>query len=209
MNNVTLSDVSSFYGGYLYYLESAVEYIVAQTESISKRCLEQCGRDPIESVRFRIKSPESMSEKLIKRGAKVNAENAVSVVYDAAGVRIITSFLEDVELVAEYIRNVNGIRVIAEKDYINHPKKNGYRSYHLICEVLSDIGSGKKHIFTEVQIRTIAMDTWASVEHRMKYKKILVDEKLIVDELKRCADELAAVDLSLQTLREMISGASS
>lgn len=207
MNTAIVSkSVGDFYGEYFYYLNSAIEYMVAQTESISAFCSDNIGRDPIESVKFRIKSPESMAEKLIKHGCEVNARNAVSKVYDAAGVRIITSFLEDVEAVAMCIRRIPGINVIEEKDYINHPKRNGYRSYHMICELLSNVGENQEHIYVEVQIRTIAMDTWASVEHRMKYKKYVVDEKLIVEELKRCADELASVDLSLQTLREIISG---
>ncbi len=207
MNQIAVSqDAGEFYGDYLYYLNGAVEYVLAQTQKISERCIEKNGRDPIENVKYRIKSPDSMTEKLKKHGLEINAKNAVSKVYDAAGVRIVTSFLEDVEAVAGYIRQIPGIRVLEEKDYINHPKRNGYRSYHIICEILSDIGKNGEHIFVEIQIRTIAMDTWASVEHRMKYKKMVVDEKIIVDELKRCADELAAVDLSLQTLSEIISG---
>lgn len=207
MNQLVVSqDTGNFYGDYLHYLSSAVEYVLAQTQKISEKCLQKNGRDPIENVKFRIKTPESMTEKLKNHGYDVTTQNAVSKVYDAAGVRIVTSFLEDVEVVAEYIRQIPGLRVVAEKDYINRPKRNGYRSYHIICEVLSDISKSAEHIFVEIQIRTIAMDTWASVEHRMKYKKMVVDEKLIVDELKRCADELAAVDLSLQMLSKIISG---
>lgn len=207
MNNITeAQSTEQFYGKYLYFLNCAIEYIVAQTDIISKQSIDSLGRDIIESVKFRIKSPESMRDKLIKHGIEINAENAVSKVYDAAGVRIVTSFLEDVEVVAEYIRNIPGLKVIEEKDYINHPKRNGYRSYHMICEFLLDIGAQRKHIYAEIQLRTIAMDTWASVEHRIKYKKYVVDDKLIVSELKRCADELASVDLSLQALRDIISG---
>lgn len=207
MNKIIIpQSTEEFYGEYFYYLSSAIDYMTAQAEGISKFCSDNIGRDPIENIKCRIKSPDSMAEKLIKHGCEVNAKNAVSKVYDAAGIRIITSFLEDVETVAMCIRRIPGINVIEEKDYINHPKRNGYRSYHMICELLSDMGNDREHIFIEVQIRTIAMDTWASVEHRMKYKKYVVDEKLIVDELKRCADELASVDLSLQTLREIISG---
>ena len=195
-----------FYGEYTEYLRNAIEYVIAQTQIISSCCVKNIGRDPIENIKFRIKSPESMKEKLESHGYEISAENAVYKVYDAAGVRIVTSFLEDVEVVADFIRNIHGLKTIEEKDYINHPKINGYRSYHIICEVLSEPGNNKNHIYIEIQIRTIAMDTWASVEHQMKYKKIVVDEQLIVEELKRCADELAAVDLSLQRLSKVISG---
>ena len=136
----------------------------------------------------------------MRHGYDVNAENAVRCVHDAAGVRVITSFLEDVDIVVSFIRNIQGIEIIGEKDYINYPKRNGYRSYHIICRVPFDNIS----IFVEIQIRTVNMDTWASIEHRMKYKKMIVDEKPIVEELKRCADELAAVDLSLQKLSKIL-----
>ena len=201
MNYFIISDdVAEFYGGYITPLQNAIEYIINQTQIISKKCIDNFGRDPIENIKYRIKSPESMSEKLLQHGCEVTAENAVSKVYDAAGVRIITSFLEDVELVSAMIRDIPEIKVIGERDYINHPKRNGYRSYHIICSVPFDNHS----TFIEIQLRTVNMDTWASVEHRMKYKKIVVDEKLIVEELKRCADELAAVDLSLQRLSKIV-----
>ena len=200
------NSAAKFYGEYTKHLSNAIEYVLAQTQIISADCIEKIGRDPIENIKFRIKSPESMREKLESHGYEVTAENAVYKVYDAAGVRIVTSFLEDVEVVADFIRKLHGLKIIEEKDYINHPKINGYRSYHIICEVLSGFGNSEEHIFIEIQIRTIAMDTWASVEHQMKYKKIVVDEQMIVEELKRCADELAAVDLSLQKLSKVING---
>lgn len=197
-------NTQEFYGEYMEPLSAAAEYVLAQTEAISEFCVEHSGRDPIESVKARIKSPDSMAEKLIKHGCEVSAENAVTKVYDAAGVRIVTSFLEDVDTIVRLVRQIPRLRVVEEKDYINHPKRNGYRSYHMICESLPE--DGEKSVYVEIQIRTIAMDTWASVEHRMKYKKDVSNDKVIVDELKRCADELASVDLSLQTLREIICG---
>ena len=197
---IVSDDVAEFYGEYLISLQNAIDYIINQTHNIGCKCLEEFGRNPIENIRYRIKSPESMSEKLLSHGYDVNAENAVKRVHDAAGVRVITSFLDDVDVVVSLIENIEGIEIIGEKDYINHPKRNGYRSYHIICRVPSDnIG-----VFVEIQIRTVNMDTWASIEHRMKYKKMIVDEKPIVEELKRCADELAAVDLSLQKLSKIL-----
>lgn len=207
MNYFKIPNITAqFYGEYTKHLSNAIEYVLAQTQIISTDCIKSIGRDPIENIKFRIKSPESMREKLESHGYEVTAENAVCKVYDAAGVRIVTSFLEDVEVIAGFIRELHGLRVIEEKDYINHPKRNGYRSYHIICEVLSDLGNNGEHIYIEIQIRTIAMDTWASVEHQMKYKKIVACDQLIVEELKRCADELAAVDLSLQRLSKVING---
>lgn len=192
--NITPS-YTDFYGEYITPLTNAVEYVLAQTKTISEQCQNEIGRSPVENVKYRIKSPESMAEKLRSHKLSVNAENAVHGVYDAAGVRIVTSFLEDIELMAEKLRCVHGLKVISEKNYIQKPKENGYRSYHMICEVLIP-----EHIYIEIQLRTIAMDTWAAADHRMQYKKLLSDSSIIAQELKRCAEELARVDMSLQNL---------
>ncbi len=204
MSRITVpQNVSDFYGVYCTGLEEAIEYITQQTEKYCRESIKTVGRNPVESFKYRIKSPDSMAEKLTKRGYEVNAKNAVTEVYDAAGIRIVTSFMDDIPMMASFIRGMPGVTVTEEKDYVNHPKKNGYRSYHIICQV-DDCGVGGS-TYAEVQLRTIAMDTWASIEHSLKYKKYIGNEKLIVSELKRYADELASIDISLQTLREIIT----
>ncbi len=204
MSRITVpQNVSEFYGAYCKGLEDAIEYIAQQTEDYCRESVRTAGRNPVESFKYRIKSPDSMAEKLTKRGYEVNAQNACTEVYDAAGVRIVTSFISDIPMMAEFIRGIPNVTVTQEKDYVNHPKKNGYRSYHIICKV---DGCGKDgSVYAEVQLRTVAMDTWASIEHSLKYKKYIGNEKLIVAELKRYADELASIDISLQTLREIIT----
>ena len=149
----------------------------------------------------RIKSPESMMEKLKKRGLSADLKSALHDVYDAVGIRIICSFAEDIYLVAAWLKKQPYIRVIQEKDYFRHPKPNGYRSYHMTLELQS---GDEKGYFAEIQIRTIATDCWATLEHQLKYKKEIPHEDLIRSELKRCADEIASVDLSMQTIRDII-----
>lgn len=151
----------------------------------------------------RIKSPESMIKKLEKKDLPVTCESALREVYDAVGVRIVCAFAEDVYQVAAWLSGQSCIKVAQRKDYIAYPKPNGYRSYHMRIE----LETGKKGgCLAEIQIRTIAIDFWAALEHQLKYKKNMPHEGLIQDELKRCADEIASVDLSMQTLREIIRG---
>ena len=120
------------------------------------------------------------------------------------GMRIICNYIDDVYEVANMLKNFRDLKVIREKDYIKNPKPNGYRSYHIIFELSLEIEGEIKPVFVEIQIRTIAMEFWASLEHEMKYKKNVKDQQLIVEELKRCADEIATIDLNMQTIKKMI-----
>ena len=119
----------------------------------------------------RIKSPESMTQKLLKKGEQPTNENAVSKVNDAVGIRVITSFVDDIYKVSDWISSQDHIEVIDIKDYIAYPKPNGYRSYHMIIH-LNDLS-----LNAEIQIRTIALDFWANLEHQMKYKKNIKDDQ--------------------------------
>lgn len=151
----------------------------------------------------RIKHPESMIKKLEKKALPITCKAALHEVYDAIGVRIICAFAEDVYQVARWLSGQPYIRVIRHKDYIAYPKPNGHRSYHMLIELEE---GEEKGYFAEIQIRTIAIDFWAALEHQIQYKKNVSHEGLIRDELKRCADEIASVDLSMQTIREVIRG---
>lgn len=146
----------------------------------------------------RIKSPESMNRKLSSYGLLQNGATAIEKMYDAVGIRIVCAFTEDVYNIVEFLKQHPDITVIKEKDYIAYPKENGYRSYHLKLRLQIN------NIPAEIQVRTIATDFWATLEHQLKYKKDIPHEDLIRSELKRCADEIASVDLSMQTLRDII-----
>ena len=120
------------------------------------------------------------------------------------GMRIVCNYIDDVYEVAEMLKNFRDLKVIREKDYIKNPKPSGYRSYHIIFELSLDLEGEITPVFVEMQIRTIAMEFWSSLEHEMKYKKNVKNQELIVEELKRCADEIATIDLNMQTIKKMI-----
>ena len=162
--------------------------------------------DPVSSWQARIKRASSMREKLRRRSLPETAETALSEIRDAAGVRLVCPFVEDIYRTADLIRAIPGIRIHREKDYIRSPKPNGYRSFHMVVTLPLRFlpEAPAEPVWLEVQLRTIAMDCWASIEHRVKYKREVPEQKLIVQELKRCADEIASTDLSLQTIRELI-----
>ena len=120
------------------------------------------------------------------------------------GIRIICNYIDDVYKVAEMLKNYKDLTVVMEKDYIKNPKPNGYRSYHIIFQLSLDLAGEITPVYVEIQIRTIAMDFWSSLEHEMKYKKNVKNQELIMQELKRCADEIATTDLNMQTIKKMI-----
>lgn len=159
------------------------------------------GVEPILYCKSRIKQPESMIRKLELRGFPSSVESALSNVHDAVGVRVVCSFVDDVYKVAQWLGTNDEFVIVETKDYIAYPKPNGYRSLHLVLRFLDGSGQG---FMAEIQLRTIAIDFWAALEHQMKYKKSIEHEKTIRDELKRCADEIASVDVSMQTLRDLI-----
>ena len=188
----------SFYGKYYDRLRAAEKMLLHMVSEFEKIGGGIDGESKVAYCKSRIKSPDSMTQKLRKRGIKVCAESAVKEVRDAVGIRIICSFSDGIYKIADWISQQNVIEVRKIKDYIAYPKENGYRSYHMILYL-------KPFDFcAEVQIRTIALDFWASLEHQMKYKHNIKNEKLIREELKRCADEIASVDLSMQTITDLI-----
>ncbi len=149
----------------------------------------------------RIKSPDSMMNKIKKLGFKHPTPEALNEIYDAVGIRVICAFVEDVYNFVNWLRTQKNIYIINEKNYCAYPKPNGYRSYHIQLVVdTEDMGKCR----AEIQVRTLANDFWASLEHKIKYKKDIPDEKLIRSELKRCADEIASLDISMQTIRDII-----
>lgn len=161
-------------------------------------------RSVIVYCRSRIKSPDSMIAKLTGRGLTPNTFNALEQVHDALGVRIVCGFVDDVYRVAQWLDEQAGTETIRVKDYMAYPKPSGYRSYHMIVRLREGAGAG---VMAEVQIRTMATDCWATLEHRMKYKHDVANEEMIRQELKRCADEIASTDLSMQTLWDILNQA--
>ena len=141
-------------------------------------------RNPIQTIKSRVKKPISIIEKLQRRGYEVTVENMREHLTDIAGVRVICSFVEDIYKLSELLLSQDDIILVEVKDYIKNPKPNGYRSLHLIIEIPIFLSQEKKHMRVEVQFRTIAMDFWASLEHQLKYKKKIENPEKIANELK-------------------------
>lgn len=152
---------------------------------------------PIIYICSRIKSPDSVLDKLKRKGYEQSSEAALHHIYDTVGIRAVCAFAEDVYCLAKWLHDRGEIKIIEEKDYYAHPKPNGYRSYHILLEMADGAEKGYR---AEIQIRTIANDFWAALEHRLKYKKDIPYEKVIQDELKRCAFEISSVDASMHSI---------
>lgn len=164
-------------------------------------------RNPFESIECRLKSVPSIIEKLNRKGLELSSESIEKNLNDVAGIRVICSFPEDIYILAEELCSQDDIRLIARKDYIKDPKPNGYRSLHLIVEIPIFLMTEKKYMRVEVQFRTIAMDFWASLEHKLKYKKdIKQDVEEISEELRECAEEISRLDMKMQSIHRKISG---
>lgn len=160
--------------------------------------------NPIEHITSRIKSPKSIAKKLNKYGEEVNLFNIMDRVNDMAGIRIVCSFTSDIYKVAELISSQNDIKVLKIKDYIANPKPNGYMSYHMIVSVPVSLSMEVIETKVEIQIRTIAMDFWASLEHKIYYKYEGKAPAHIQRELKECADLVGFLDRKMLSINEEI-----
>jgi ppGpp synthetase/RelA/SpoT-type nucleotidyltranferase len=198
----------SIYESYYDTMIQVMEHIAHQLEANSRRYETEHGDKLYEHLNYRIKGDESMRDKLVKRGLAPTAYNALRKVKDSIGLRVVCLFIDDVYENVALLKSLPGCSVVQEKDYIKDAKPNGYRSYHMILDVMTDApdvdGKSPGHYYVEIQLRTIAMDTWAALEHELKYKKNIANPELITQELHRCANELASCDVSMQTLRKII-----
>ena len=196
------------YGEYGVYLPKILDDLSQRIQEANDRVKQETGQKLFEHFNARIKQAASMEEKCQRKNLPRVPESALKEIRDAIGIRIVCGFIEDIYQTIEVIRQLEGCEIVLEKDYIRAAKPNGYRSYHLILEVETPYedchGQNPGRYFVEIQLRTIAMDSWASLEHQMKYKHEIKDSKRIVRELKRCADELASCDVTMQTIRNLI-----
>lgn len=186
------------------YNESAIKEIQTKLEILNDELSMKTKRNPIESISSRLKQPQSIIGKLRRNGLPITVDAMEENLNDVAGVRVICSFIEDIYSVADMFTKQDDINVLIRKDYIKNPKDNGYRSLHLIVEVPIFLSDKTLNRRVEVQIRTIAMDFWASLEHQVKYKKGIPDAEKIVDELAECANVIAATDKKMQDIYHKI-----
>lgn len=161
-------------------------------------------RNPITSISSRLKSSSSIMRKLDGKNLNFTVKNVENNLFDVAGIRVVCSYVDDIYMLAEALAKQDDITVLKEKDYIKHPKPNGYRSYHMIVSVPVFFSDQTREMAVEVQIRTIAMDFWASLEHQLKYKQEVPNQAEIVRSLTTCAEQIASIDEQMWQVRQQI-----
>ena len=162
-------------------------------------------RNPINGIKSRLKRLDSIQEKLNRKQLPFDLQTIETHIHDVAGVRVVCAFVEDVYLLAEALLKQDDVTLVEKKDYIANPKPNGYRSLHLIVTVPIFLEHEKRVMQVEIQLRTIAMDFWASLEHQLRYKKDFVFTEEMAQELRDCAQLSAQVDLRMDSLRERLA----
>ena len=183
---------------------AAIKEIQTKLEILDDEFQMRHRRNPIHHMQSRLKTIQSMLEKLKRKNYEVSINSAVKNLQDIAGIRVICSYVQDVYTIANLLVSQDDVHLVRMADYIREPKPNGYRSLHLIVEIPVFLSEGRILVPVEVQIRTIAMDFWASLDHQMKYKKDVEDASEISDELKECAEVIAQTDLKMLALRRKI-----
>lgn len=183
---------------------SALMQVSTKIEILNNEFIQVHHYNPIEHVKSRIKSPESIVRKLRRMGREIDIDNMQRYINDIAGIRIICSFTSDIYRMADLISSQSDIKVLTVKNYIANPKGSGYQSYHLIISIPVYLSDGPVETKVEIQIRTVAMDFWASLEHKIRYKFEGKAPVHIEEELKACADIVSRLDAKMMSLNEQI-----
>ena len=184
--------------------EGAIDCVMGTLKTIEQEMIESGLRIPIHSVTSRIKSPDSTRQKLARHGLPYTIDNVMNNLHDIAGVRIICKYITDIYHVRDLLLKSDRYTFIKEKDYIKTPKPSGYRSLHLIVETDVSVDGENRKIRCEIQLRTSAMDSWASLEHNMRYKSDLPENEQINESLKSCAEALHNTDLEMQRIAQQL-----
>jgi len=184
------------------HYESAIKVVTMRLEILESEDRANGWHPTVRNVTSRIKEPGSISRKLQRLHLAVSMANMEEYLYDVAGVRVVCSYLSDIYRVRNLLLSSPAFKLQREKDYIKRPKPNGYRSLHLIVNVPVPMIDGTKYVKCEIQLRTTAMDSWAALEHQMRYKKDIPYNVKMDDELKKCADQLFETDRKMQEIAE-------
>lgn len=185
---------------------SALKVAVTQMEILDEEFASLYDHSPIHHIEYRIKTLESISDKLRRRGYDVTIDNIYAYIQDVAGIRVICNYLDDIYYLRSLLTRSESFKVLREVDYIQQPKESGYRSLHLIIDVPIVISEGTLHLPVEIQLRTIAMDMWASLEHELHYKSRFQPVEHLSERLKLCANTLSDVDLRMQEIFDYLNG---
>ena len=191
----------------MFLYNSALKAINTKIEILNNEFIHLYNYNPIEHIKSRLKTPESIVKKLKRGGHEVTIPNMIEHLSDIAGIRIICSFSPDIYRIAEMIARQSDVTVLVVKDYIKNPKPNGYKSYHMVVTIPIYLSDGPVDTKVEIQIRTIAMDFWASLEHKLRYKKDIPADKAkyLEDEMLACAQISADLDMRMQNVRDVIA----
>ncbi len=184
--------------------DAAIREIRTRLEILDREFSIRYASNPIHHIDSRLKSPRSIVEKLQRKGLPVSIESAEEHLQDIAGVRIICNYIDDIYLLAEMLTRQQDLELVIRKDYIQNPKPNGYRSLHLVVRIPVYLSSHTELVPVEIQIRTIAMDFWASLEHQIHYKSDAEATAALKFRLKRCAEQSAALDLEMQQIKQAL-----
>ena len=205
MSDLTHRAESQGFETFRHAYRAAIKEVRTKIEILSEDFAVRHDYNPIHHMERRLKSPESIEEKLQRYGKEISIESARENIMDIAGIRVVCNFIDDVYAIADMLMEQNDITLIAKKDYIENPKDNGYRSLHLVLSVPVFLLNGCESVPVEVQIRTVAMDFWASLEHQLRYKKGKELTTKINFELKACAEVSAKLDKRMQGLFDEIN----
>ena len=180
---------------------TAKDYLLHLLQDVLSNVTSSPGDEPIvEHMMSRVKSDASVIEKLERRGLEVSEESALKNLSDIIGVRIVVRFVGDIYKIVDILRESERFNIVLEKDYVQNSKPSGYRGFHVIVEILlNDI-----KIQAEIQLRTVAMDSWASLEHLLRYKKDYKEMNIVNKELKKCSDDLMSADITMEQIRKVI-----
>ncbi len=189
----------------MFFYEAGIQQVTAKLEILNKEFQYCYDRNPIEQIKTRMKTLDSIVEKMKRKGIPLTINSMMANVYDIAGVRVVCSFITDVYHVERMLMNQTDVEVVRVKDYIKNPKENGYRSLHVILMVDVFFSNKKRKVPIEIQFRTIAMNFWASTEHQLRYKKDKDFTPEMHKQLKRCADLMARADRKMQRLAENLN----
>ena len=179
---------------------SALKVAVTQMEILDEEFASLYDHSPIHHIEYRIKSLDSIIEKLKRNGYEVTIDNIYAHINDVAGIRVICNYLDDIYYLRRLLTRTESFKVIREVDYIANPKESGYRSLHLIIDVPIVISEGTLHLPVEIQLRTIAMDMWASLEHELRYKSNRDFDDNDTARLRLCSDAISEIDREMQNI---------
>lgn len=193
----------------MFLYNSALKEVGTKLEILNDEFQHVHKYNPIEHIKTRIKTPESIVKKLRRYGYEISIENMVKYINDIAGVRLICSFTSDIYRLAEMIGNQSDLKVLSIKDYIKNPKESGYKSYHMLVSVPIFLSDSVVDTKVEIRIRTIAMDFWASLEHKLRYKKNIPESEAeyLAKELVECASISASLDQRMEAIRDRMEAA--